>query len=170
MFPLGSNISVATNLHWNRQDGSSPMIVDLTALYRMQRNNFLPYLSTYHPYNNFSLASYPNYFHFRHCFRTHHMIDPYSTFDYYKCLDVKYLHASLFGKYSIYYSKFITQHFVFICKLYFTALASASNISSYFIHKIINSVFSIVSLIMKIIARNYTIYCSSVTLSSILFY
>lgn len=139
MFPLGSNVSVATDLHWNRQDGNSPMIVDLTALYRMQRNNFLPYLSTYHPYNNFSLASYPNYFHFRHYFRTQHMIDPYFAFDYYKCLDVKNLHASLFGKHSIYYSSFIFMNYIALCSLII------SNISSHFIcfaDKIINLVFN----------------------------
>jgi len=145
MFPLGSNVSVATNLHWNRQDGNSPMIVDLTALYRMQRGSFLPYLSTYHPYNNFSLASYPNYFHFRHYFRTQHMIDPYSTFDYYKCLDVKNLHASLFGKYcfiSIYYSSF-----VFIdelCYIYCALLMYRTSYCILFVssNKIINFVFN----------------------------
>ncbi|EFN69697.1 Hormone receptor 4 [Camponotus floridanus] len=102
MFPLGSNVSIATNLNWNRQDWNSPSI-DLTAFYGMQRNSFLPYLSTYHPYNNFSIASYQSYFRFQHYFRSQLTADPYSTFNYYKCLDAKNLYATLFGKHCIYY-------------------------------------------------------------------
>lgn len=105
MFPLGSNVSIATNLNWNRQDWNSPSI-DLTAFYGMQRNSFLPYLSTYHPYNNFSIASYQSYFRFQHYFRSQLTADPYSTFNYYKCLDAKNLYATLFGKHCIYYIKY----------------------------------------------------------------
>lgn len=100
MFPVGSNVSIATDLCWNREDWSMSGM-DLTALYEIQQRSFLPYLSAYHPYSNFPMASsYQSYFRFRHYFRSQLTIDPHSAFNYYECLDAKNLYASLFfGKY-----------------------------------------------------------------------
>jgi len=99
MFPTGSNVFVATNLRWSRQAWNLPSM-DLTAFYGMQqRSSFLPYLSAYHPYDNFSMASYRSYFRFQHYFRSQLTLDPYSAFGYYDCLDAKNLYASLLGKY-----------------------------------------------------------------------
>lgn len=117
MFPLGSNVSIATNLDWNRQDWNSPSM-DLTTFYGMQRNSFLPYLSAYNPYNNFSIASYQSYFRFEHYFRSQLSADPYSTFNYYKCLDAKNLYSSLFGKHYIYYIKYYIYLFKSCVMLY----------------------------------------------------
>lgn len=73
--------------------------MDLTALYGMQQPSFLPYLSAYHPYNNFPIASYQSYFRFRNYYLTSQFtVDPYFAFNYYECLDAKDLYASLFGK------------------------------------------------------------------------
>lgn len=118
MFPLGSNISIATNFDWNRQDWNSPSM-DLTAFYRMQRSSFLPYLSAYHPYNNFSIASYQSCFRFQHYFRSQLTADPYSTFNYYKCLNAKNLYESLFGKHYIYYIKY----YIYLFKRYLEKLS-----------------------------------------------
>jgi len=73
--------------------------MDLAAFYGMQQgSNFLPYLSLYQPYNNFSMASDQNYFgHFTS------QLNSCPTFDYYMCLDAKNLYASLFGKQCTYF-------------------------------------------------------------------
>lgn len=97
MNPTGSNVSIVTNLHWDREDWRNSSSMDLTALYGMQQQSFLPYLSAYHPYNNFPMAYYQSYFRFQNYFASQLTLDPY-FFNYYECLDTKNLYASLFGK------------------------------------------------------------------------
>lgn len=99
MFPMSSNVFIATNLHWNPQNQNpqdwNPPNMDLTAFYRMQqRSSFLPNLSLHQPYNNFLMASdQRDYFgHFTS------QLNSYPIFNYYMCLDAKNLYASLFGK------------------------------------------------------------------------
>jgi len=109
MFPLRSNIFIATNLHWtsqeqNPQNWNLPNM-DLTAFYRMQQeSSFLPYLSLYQPYNNFLMVSDQSYFgHFTS------QLNP--TFNYYMCLDAKNLYASLFGKQCTF---FLIEHRIYL--------------------------------------------------------
>lgn len=110
MFPLRSNVSIATNLHWNPQDQTrqdwNPSNMDLTAFYRMQqRNNFLPYLSAYQPYHNFLMASDRRYFG-----NFTSQLNPYPIFNYYMYLDAKNLYASLFGKHCTYFFDLLEQY------------------------------------------------------------
>lgn len=101
MFPTRSNVFVATNLQWNRRDWNSPSM-DLTAFYAgmQQRSDILPYRLPYHPYDNFSMATYQSYFRYQHYFRSQLTLSPYSALNYCNCLDAKNLYASctLFGK------------------------------------------------------------------------
>lgn len=117
MFPLRSNIFIATNLHWNPQDQNlqdwNLPNTDLTAFYRMQQNRsalLLPYLSLYQPYNNFLMESDQSYF------RNFTQLDSYSAFNYYMHLDAKNLYASLFGKHCTYF----LEHCTYLCERYYT--------------------------------------------------
>lgn len=115
MFPLRSNVFVATNLHWNPQDRNSQdwnqRNMDLTAFYRMhQRNSLLPYLPLYQPYNNFLMASDRSYFE-----HITSRLNSYPIFNYYMCLDAKNLYASLFGKHHTYLLKHCTYFYERYC-------------------------------------------------------
>lgn len=108
MFPLTSNVFIATNLHWTPENQNpenwNPPNMDLAAFYGMhQGSSFLPYLSLYQPYNNFLMASDQSYFeHFTS------QLNSYPTFHYYMCLEAKNLYTSFFGKQYIYFLEHCT--------------------------------------------------------------